>query len=237
MALTYALEYIQSQDLAEITNYGQYLEKHPPTHEVEIFENTSWSCAHGVERWRSNCGCNSGRAGWNQEWRGPLRAALDTLRDKLAERFEKTAGTLLKDPWAARNDYIDVLLDRSEQNVCRFLRSHSSRELNKSEASNVLKLLELQRHAMLMYTSCGWFFDEISGIETVQVIEYAGRAIQLARRLLGGRSGSRISGRSLQGQKQPARTWRRQADLPEMGQAGDGDSGEGGGALRHQLTF
>jgi alpha-amylase/alpha-mannosidase (GH57 family) len=181
MALTYALEYMQNNDLAEVTNYGHYLDAHPPTHEVEIFENTSWSCAHGVERWRSNCGCNSGHAGWNQEWRGPLRAALDTLRDKLAEKFEQTAGGLLKDPWSARNDYIDVLLDRSEQNVCKFLRAHSSHDLTKEESSQVLKLLELQRHAMLMYTSCGWFFDEISGIETVQVIEYAGRAIQLAK--------------------------------------------------------
>jgi alpha-amylase/alpha-mannosidase (GH57 family) len=181
MALTYALESLQSKDLAQIANYGKYLAEHPPTHEVEIFENTSWSCVHGVERWRSNCGCNSGRAGWNQEWRGPLRAALDALRDKLAERYEQAASGLLKDPWGARNDYIDVLLDRSEQNVCRFLRSHSSRELTKEEASRVLKLLELERHAMLMYTSCGWFFDEISGIETVQVIEYAGRAIQLAK--------------------------------------------------------
>ena len=181
MALTYALEHIESKELAQITCYGQYLQEHPPTQEVEIFENTSWSCVHGVERWRSNCGCNSGRAGWNQEWRAPLRQALDALRDKLAQHFEQTASGLLKDPWAARNDYIDVLLDRSQENVCRFLRTHAVRELSKSESSDVLKLLELQRHAMLMYTSCGWFFDEISGIETVQVIEYAGRAIQLAR--------------------------------------------------------
>ena len=134
-----------------------------------------------MERWRSNCGCNSGRAGWNQEWRGPLREALDALREKLAERYEQTAASLLKDPWGARNDYIDVLLDRSEQNVCRFLRGHAAHELSKEECSQALKLLELQRHAMLMYTSCGWFFDDISGIETVQVIEYAGRAIQLAK--------------------------------------------------------
>jgi len=181
MALTYALEHIHSKDLATLTVYGQYLAEHPPTYEVEIIENTSWSCVHGVERWRSNCGCNNGRAGWNQEWRAPLRAALDTLRDKLAERFEQTAAGLLKDPWAARNDYIEVLLDRTEENVCAFLRSHATHDLSKLEACDALKLLELQRHAMLMYTSCGWFFDEISGIETVQVIQYAGRAIQLAR--------------------------------------------------------
>ncbi len=181
MALTYALDHIQSKDLAEVTSYGRYLAEHPPTHEAEIFENTSWSCAHGIERWRSDCGCNSGRSGWNQAWRQPLREALDALRDKLAVRFEQTGASLLKDPWAARNEYVAVLLDRSEDNVCRFLRRHAVRELNREEACAALKLLELQRHAMLMYTSCGWFFDELSGIETVQVIQYAGRAIQLAR--------------------------------------------------------
>ena len=181
MALTYALEHIQSNQLASLTNYGEYLEKYPPAHEAEIFENTSWSCVHGVERWRSNCGCNSGREGWNQSWRAPLREALDALRDKLAVCFEQASRALLKDPWEARNDYIGVLLDRSEANICQFLRRHSTRELNRSEASDVLKLMELQRHAMLMYTSCGWFFDDISGIETVQVIQYAARAIQLAK--------------------------------------------------------
>ena len=181
MALTYALDYIKSKELAEITCYGQYLGEHPPTHEVEIFERTSWSCAHGVERWRQDCGCNSGRAGWNQAWRAPLREAFDVLRDTLAVHFEETAGKLLKDPWAARDDYIDVLLNRTEENVCAFLRRHSTHELTKPEACDALKLLEMERHAMLMYTSCGWFFDEISGIETVQVIQYAGRAIQLAK--------------------------------------------------------
>ncbi len=180
MALTYALDYIRSNQLAEITNYAQFLSQHPPTHEVEIFGNTSWSCAHGVERWRSDCGCNSGRAGWNQGWRAPLREALDSLRDKLAVLFEQRAGAFLKDPWKARDDYVAVLLDRSEENVCRFLRQHATRELDRCESSAVLKLMELQRHAMLMYTSCGWFFDDISGIEAVQVIQYAGRAIQLA---------------------------------------------------------
>ena len=181
MALTYALDYIESKELAEITNYAYYLAMHPPTHDVEIFENSSWSCVHGVERWRSDCGCNSGRAGWNQAWRAPLRAALDSLRDKLAARFEQTASEYLKDPWAARNDYVDVVLDRHQENLCRFLRRHATRELTESEVISVLKLFELQRHAMLMYTSCGWFFDELSGLETVQVIQYAGRAIQLAK--------------------------------------------------------
>jgi hypothetical protein len=161
------------------------LELHSPTHDVQVFENTSWSCVHGIERWRSNCGCNTGRAGWNQEWRAPLRAAMDMLRDKLAPRYEERARALLKDPWGARNEYIRVILDRSPENIDRFLSEQATHELNEDEKITVLKLLEMQRHAMLMYTSCGWFFDELSGIETVQVIQYAGRVVHLAQDVFG----------------------------------------------------
>ncbi len=180
MALSYALHHIESKGFAKLTNYGEFLEKFPPTHEVQIIENTSWSCTHGVERWRSNCGCNSGHPGWNQEWRGPLRAALDYLRDAAAPLFERHAGELLRDPWAARNDYINVILDRSPASLWIFFEKHSQRELTAAETVKALKLLEMQRHALLMYTSCGWFFDEISGIETLQVLQYAARVIQLA---------------------------------------------------------
>jgi alpha-amylase/alpha-mannosidase (GH57 family) len=186
MALASALDYIESNGLAQLTNYGEYLDRHPPIHRVEIFENSSWSCAHGIERWRSNCGCNSGQhPSWSQAWRGPLRQALDWLRDILAPRYEDKAGQLLKDPWAARNDYIDVILDRSHQGIERFIKRHALRELSRAETVLTLKLLELQRHAMLMYTSCGWFFDELSGIETVQIMQYAGRAIELAEQVVG----------------------------------------------------
>jgi alpha-amylase/alpha-mannosidase (GH57 family) len=186
MALAYALEYIESKRLAKITNYGEYLEKFPPTHEVQILENTSWSCVHGVERWRSDCGCNSGmKAEWRQHWRAPLRNALDWLRDKLAARYEQTASQYLKDPWAARDEYISVVLDRSNENIELFLARHLAKAIGPNEKTTVLKLLEMQRHLMLMYTSCGWFFDELSGLETVQVIQYAGRAIQLAQELFG----------------------------------------------------
>ena len=186
MALAYALDYIESKGLAELINYGLYLERHPPTHQVEVFENSSWSCVHGLERWRSNCGCNSGgHPGWNQQWRAPLREALDWLRDTLVPLFEEKARTLLRDPWAARNDYIDVVLDRSPASLGGFLAKHAVRALDDSERITVWKLMELQRHAMLMYTSCGWFFDELSGIETVQVMQYAGCAVQLAEELFG----------------------------------------------------
>jgi len=186
MALAFALNYIESKGLAELINYGLYLERHPPTHVIEIFENSSWSCVHGIERWRSNCGCNSGgHPGWNQEWRAPLRAALDWLRDTLAPLYEEKCKDLVKDPWAARNDYIDVVLDRSLASRDAFLAKHAARPLDETGRTTLWKLLELQRHAMLMYTSCGWFFDELSGIETVQVIQYAGRAAQLAEQLFG----------------------------------------------------
>jgi alpha-amylase/alpha-mannosidase (GH57 family) len=187
MALTYALNHIQSNQLAELTNYGQYLQRHPPDHFVEIFDNSSWSCVHGVERWRSNCGCNSGgHHEWNQEWRAPLRAALDWLRDAVSGPYAEKAASLLKDPWAARDSYIEVILDRSAKNVDRFFGEQATHPLEEQEKTTALKLLELQRHALLMYTSCGWFFDELSGIETVQVIHYAGRVVQLAQELFGG---------------------------------------------------
>ncbi|RJP20385.1 MAG: DUF3536 domain-containing protein [Candidatus Abyssobacteria bacterium SURF_5] len=186
MALAYALQYIESRKLAQLTVYGEYLEKHPPTHEVDIYENTSWSCAHGIERWRSDCGCNTGgRPGWTQAWRTPLREALDWLRDRLIPEYELNAAKYVLDPWAARDDYIDVVLNRSAANVNSFINQHAVRPLQSAERETVLKLLELQRHALLMYTSCGWFFDELSGIETVQVIQYAGRALQLAQELFG----------------------------------------------------
>jgi len=184
MALAHALHHIESNGLAQVTNYGRYLEQHPPSHEVEIFENSSWSCVHGVERWRSDCGCNSGgHSGWNQGWRAPLRAALDWLRDAVNPAFESLARQFLTDPWVARDDYIDIILDRSPDRISAFLIRHATRPLSSGDEITVLKLLELQRNAMLMYTSCGWFFDELSGIETVQDIKYAGRVLQLADQL------------------------------------------------------
>lgn len=186
MALAYALHYIENKQLAQITNYGEFLEKYPPSHEVEIFENTSWSCAHGIERWRCDCGCNlGGHPDWNQAWRGPLRQSLDWLRDTVVRKYDRKAHQFLKDPRVARNDYINLILDRSPDNVQSFLKQHQTRELNEPDTVTVLKLLELQRHAMLMYTSDGWFFDDISGIEAVQIIQYAGRVVQLAEELFG----------------------------------------------------
>lgn len=182
MALAYALEAIREGGEARLTNYGEFLAEHPPALEVEILPNTAWSCPHGVERWRSDCGCRAGRGpGWHQRWRGPLREALDWLRDALDLLFEEKAAALLRDPWAGRDEYIQVILDRSREQVEAFLGRHAKRALSPPEWVEARMLLEMERHRLLMYTSCGWFFDEISGLESVQVLKYAARALHLSR--------------------------------------------------------
>ncbi len=185
MALSYAMHWIEEGQRAELTNYGEFLSRFPPRWEAEIVDDSSWSCAHGVERWRSDCGCNGGKPGWNQRWRGPLRDALDLLRDRTAPLAEEFARGLLKDLWAARDAYIQLILERSTESEDAFLAEHATHTLSPAERTTVWELMEMQRHAQLMYTSCGWFFDEISGIETVQIIAYAGRVLQLARQIFG----------------------------------------------------
>jgi len=186
MALAYCLDKIESDKKASLTIYSEFLEKHPPEYEVEIEEKSSWSCVHGVERWRSDCGCHTGQhPEWTQAWRAPLREAMDWLRDQAISLFEKGLAGFVRDPWEARDEYIQVVLDRSEKNVESYFSRQQIRDLDREDKTKVLKFLELQRNAMLMYTSCGWFFDEISGIETVQVMKYAGRVLQLAWELNG----------------------------------------------------
>jgi len=185
MALAYALRLLEVDKTVKLTNYGSYLEQFPPEYEAEIVENTSWSCTHGVERWRSDCGCNGGKQGYNQAWRAPLRKALDALRDALVPLTEQEGNKLFKDVWAARDGYIEVVLDRSPQAAERFFQKHQLRALTALERVRCMELMEMQRHTQLMYTSCGWFFDDISGIETVQIIAYAARVLQLATEIFG----------------------------------------------------
>jgi alpha-amylase/alpha-mannosidase (GH57 family) len=182
MALAYALLLVERDKTVRLANYGMYLAEFPPEFECEIEDDTSWSCVHGVERWRSNCGCNGGLA-YNQLWRAPLRQALDELRDALVPLTEQEGAWLFKSVWAARDAYIALILDRSEETEARFLEQHRSHELNEAERERAIELMEMQRHAQLMYTSCGWFFDDIGGIESVQIIAYAARALQLAKKL------------------------------------------------------
>ena len=186
MGLAYCLHHIQEQAEVDISIYGEFLEKFPPQYEAEIIENTAWSSTPHLERWSDDGGGNTGgHPDWNQKWRKPLREALDWLRDELAEVYEQEMKTWVDDPWKTRNDYIQVVLDRSLDNVRTFMRQQTGKELSPSNQVKFLKLLEIQHHAMLMYTSCGWFFDEVTGIETIQDIQYAARAIQLHRDVTG----------------------------------------------------
>jgi len=186
MALAAAVQQIEAEGTVTLTNYAAFLEANPPTHEVEIREQTSWSCAHGIERWRSDCGCRT-RGDWHQRWRAPLREALDWLRDQIDPFFEARASAHLKDPWAARDDYARVVLDGSPERLDAFFASHAHGQLDAAARVEARRLLELERNRMLMYTSCGWFFDEISAIEPVQILRYAAMALQYLNDLGGGR--------------------------------------------------
>jgi alpha-amylase/alpha-mannosidase (GH57 family) len=186
--LAYALEVEAGMRGLSVTNYGEFLDHHPPEMEVEIRkgedgQGTAWSCAHGLGRWSRDCGCQTGgREGWNQAWRAPLRKALDLLNDEAARGFEEGAGLLLIDPWAARDDYIELIANPAASRA-GFLRRHAGRDLTTAEQRRALTFLEMQRSCMLMYTSCGWFFADISGIETQQVLRYAGRVMDLGDEL------------------------------------------------------
>jgi alpha-amylase/alpha-mannosidase (GH57 family) len=167
-----------------VTNLAAFLETHRPAWEVELLPQSAWSCSHGVGRWREDCGCSTGGGpGWTQRWRRPVREGLDRLRDALAEIFEEETAPLLQDGWAARDDYIELLLDPAAAAREGFFARHARRPLSEEERARALRLLEMQHQAMLMYTSCGWFFSDISGIETLQNLRYAWRAIELAETL------------------------------------------------------
>ena len=205
MALAYALHEIESKKLARITVYGEYMEKYPPKYEVAIAENTSWSCAHGVKRWEDNCGCRAMYAclisdtsvsysasfttatspnnikSWNQKWRRPVRDAISWLTGELAILFEREMEVFFHDPWEIRDAYGDLIIHRTKEGISWFFSSYAKRTPTTAEITRCLKLLEMQKSALFMQTSCGWFFDDLAGIETIQILMYACRAIQLAK--------------------------------------------------------
>lgn len=184
MALAYCLHHIRTNNLAKVTIYAEYLEKFPPSNEVQISENTSWSCSHGVERWKSNCGCSYDKSlSGRQQWRNPLRKSMDFLRDKFSDVYEKNLSQYCQDPWQVRNEYIQVINDRSDYNRINFIRKVTNKKLAEKDIVNFLKTTEMQRMALLMYTSCGWFFDNLSDIEAVQIMLYASRAMQLYKEI------------------------------------------------------
>ena len=182
--VAYALSEQLAQQGWTVTNYAHYLSICPPTWEVQLKPVTAWSCAHGVDRWQDDCGCASG-GGWHQKWRRPLRDSLDWLRDRLITVYEEVGSKFFRDPWLTRNEYIQVVRDRSTDNVTEFLQRHQLKQLSPCEKIDALRLLEMQRHALLMYTSCGWFFEEISRPEGVQILRYAARAMELAGAVAG----------------------------------------------------
>ncbi|MBN2479672.1 MAG: DUF3536 domain-containing protein [Parachlamydiales bacterium] len=182
MALAYCIERIKKDPSVSLITYDHFLSKCTLQYEVEIIENSSWSCAHKVGRWSEDCGCNlENRPNWNQKWRKYLRQAMDFLRDRLYEIYEKNILKYVEDPVLTRNNYIDIILDRSKENIDKFTLQHTKKTLNENETIEFLKLLEMQRFAMSIFTSCGWFFDDLKRIETLQILTYAARAIQLAK--------------------------------------------------------
>ncbi len=182
MALAYALEKLEKMPEVKLTVYGEFLEKFPASDEIEIIENTSWSCAHGISRWKEDCGCSTGyHPSWQQEWRNPLRESLNWLRDRLKKLYTEILDECVDDPWGARNNYIELVLERTPGKVEQFLERHFVRgKRDRDRSVKVMKALEMQHRAMLMFTSCGWFFDDLSGIETVQILRYACQAMQYA---------------------------------------------------------
>jgi alpha-amylase/alpha-mannosidase (GH57 family) len=182
--IAYAFSEQFAQHNWTVTNYAHYLSISPPTWEVVLKPVTAWSCAHGVDRWQDNCGCGGGGL-WHQKWRRPLRDTLNWLRDELVGVYEKWGSQLFCDPWLARDEYVRVIGDRSEDKIDNFFKMHQFRELSPEERIDALRLLEMQRHSLLMYTSCGWFFEEISRPEGVQILRYAARAIELAGEVAG----------------------------------------------------
>ncbi len=182
MALAYAIKKISEDSQVRMTNYGEFLDRFGSFWEADIVENSSWSCAHGVERWRSDCGCRMNfQGGWNQRWRAILRDAFDFLKEAVDEVFEKELAPILKDPWVARNQYIDVILDPSVASRNHFLAKNVSKKISLLEENKIWDLMEAEKFSLFMYTSCGWFFDELSGIEPVQMMKFASRAMELAQ--------------------------------------------------------
>jgi len=191
LALSYAIRKGFSIRGFKTINYGAFLKRFPPVYEVEIDEGingegSSWSCSHGVCRWKDDCGCTTGgEPGWNQKWRRPLREALNFLRDELYSIYIKQGEEIFKNPLEARNAYIDIILDRSKERIEKFFDEQGYPGLDKEKRIKGIKLLEMQRHALGMFTSCGWFFADISGLETQIILRFAARAIELAEELTG----------------------------------------------------
>jgi hypothetical protein len=177
VALTECVSRIRDGGDASVVNYGYYLSLVPPSHEVRIAERTSWSCPHGVERWRSNCGCGSEiHPGYNQEWRAPLRLSFDWLRDQLSQIYAKEGPGILNDPISVRDHLPSTKIDGKED-VKRYL---LGKVRPGQSAQRGAELVEMMGCSSLMYASCAWFWEDMSRTETVQMLKFARRAVELA---------------------------------------------------------
>ncbi len=179
MALARMLAEVRDERGAVLTNFAALLAAHPPAEEVTLVAPSSWSCVHGVERWRTECGCRAApEKGWHQRWRAPLREAVEWLAGELHAVYGREAGKLFADPWAARDAYGAAFGPVGEAEV-GFVDTQAARALSEAEAVRARELLEMERDALRMFTSCAWFFDDVGGLEPLQVLRYAAHAIEI----------------------------------------------------------
>ena len=181
-ALAEALTILDDDPDVQLTCYAEFLERHPPVHEVRIVERSSWSCPHELGRWRRHCGCAADDS-HEQHWRAPLREAIADLKGYTAGPWESRMARWLHDPWAARDEWIDVMLDPSSERYELFIERHS-RKAKLPAREKLTALFELQQRLIQAETSCAWFFEDLARIETIQVLQYAARAIELGEGLL-----------------------------------------------------
>ncbi len=160
----------------EVTFLARYLQEHPPVAEVEIIDGTSWSCGHGVARWREGCTCTPGES----RWKRPLRGALDRLAQEMDALYRDEVERWVVDPWQLRDGYIRVVL--GEMKGRAFLAQQAAGKLTEGEARRTLTLLEAQYYRQAMYTSCGFFFEDLSRLEPRYLIAYAAKAIHLVKK-------------------------------------------------------
>jgi len=180
MALARFLDVIERRPDAAVTNYAAFLAANPPVETVELVAPSAWSCPHGVDRWRTDCGCRvAPERGWHQKWRAPLRAAVEWLAGELDRVFESDGGALYRDVWAARDAYGAARADGGAA-VGELVAAQAAHALAAAESLRARELLEMEHHAQAMFTSCAWFFDDIGGLEPLQVLRYAARALELA---------------------------------------------------------
>ena len=187
LALGHMIQTLRSYEDIRLTSYSAYLRENPATWTAQIHENSAWSCAHGVGRWKEDCGCNTGQQPrWHQSWRKPLRSLFDWIQSTIAPEFEKQGQSIFRDPWEARNGYIEYLLEPTPAKQKEFeLKYRRAKPWTDQEQTKAFGLLEMQRRLLNMYTSCGWFFDDVSGLEPLQNIRHALEASRLAAVHLG----------------------------------------------------